>query len=81
MGDMFDLKERIRELNPIDEVIGATIALRRQGHTLVGAHHTHGSASGTSLHVDSGQGLYYCFNGGEGGSCIESLVLWGALPP
>jgi hypothetical protein len=36
MGDWFDLKERIREANPIDQLIGETISVRQQGRRLVG---------------------------------------------
>jgi DNA primase catalytic core len=68
------LKEWIREANPIEAVIGETLQLRRNGYDLVGAHHTHGSTSGTSLHVDPDQGLYYCFNCGEGGTVFDWIM-------
>jgi DNA primase len=67
MGELDDLKERIRDANPIAEVIAETIPLRPQGRRLVGAHHTHGSESGTSFHVDPDHGMYHCFNCQEGG--------------
>jgi DNA primase len=38
MASVDDPKERIREAIPIEEVIGETIALTRQGHGWVGAH-------------------------------------------
>jgi DNA primase len=74
MGELDDLKERIREANPIDEVIAETITLRPQGRRLVGAHHTHGSESGTSFHVDPEQGVYHCFNCQEGGDVFAWVM-------
>jgi DNA primase len=68
------LKERIRKANPIEAVIGEALQLRRNGHALVGAHHTHSSKSGTSFHVDPDHGLYYCFNCGEGGDVFDWIM-------
>lgn len=68
-----ELLEQIKSIIPIEEVIQEKIALKRQGKTLVGAHHTHGSSSGTSFTVDPDRGLYHCFNCGEGGD----LFTWG----
>jgi DNA primase len=74
MGEIHDLKELVREANPVAEVVGETIALHRHGSRLVGAHHTHNSDSGTSFHVDPDQGLYYCFNCHEGGDVFSWIM-------
>lgn len=63
----YEVLEQIKIAIPIEDIISEKIALKRQGKTLVGAHHTHSSDSGTSFMVDPGRGLYYCFNCGEGG--------------
>lgn len=70
----FDLKERIKEANPIEEVIGEVITLKKRGRVLVGAHHTHGSESGTSFNVDPQQGLNHCWNCGEGGDVFTWVM-------
>lgn len=62
-----EILEQIKAAIPLEEIIAEKIPLRRQGKTLVGAHHTHGSDSGTSFTVDPGRRLYHCFNCGEGG--------------
>jgi DNA primase catalytic core len=74
MEEMVNLKEHICEATPIGQLIGETISLRRQGRRLVGAHQTHGSDSGRSFHVDPEQGLYYCFNCGEGGDVFAWVM-------
>ena len=63
----YEVLEQIKSAIPIEELISQKIALKRSGKTLVGAHHTHHSDSGTSFTVDPGRGFYYCFNCGEGG--------------
>jgi len=71
-----EIIEKIKATTRIEDVIAEDgIELRPRGRELVGYHgNKHGSNSKTSLTVDPTQGVYHCFNCGEGGDAITWLM-------
>jgi len=68
--------EKIKTVVRIEEIMAEDgIKLRQRGRELVGWHsNKHDSNSKASLTVDPAQGLYYCFNCGEGGDVLTWLI-------
>lgn len=71
----FDI-ERLKDANPLEDIIAEDgVTLTPQGKSMVGYHsNKHDSRSKASLHIDTVQGVYHCFNCGEGGDVITWLM-------
>jgi DNA primase catalytic core len=70
-----DLPDRIKERIHLQDVIGETVQLSREGRNLVGHHPGHDSVSGTSLHVSPTKQLWWCFNCQQGGDLFSWVML------
>ena len=67
-------KERVRDLNRIESVVGEYVALRPAGGgNLKGLCPFHDEKS-PSFHVRPNHGLYHCFGCGEGGDVYSCLL-------
>jgi DNA primase catalytic core len=69
-----DLPERIKDVIRLEDFIGETIPLTREGRELVGHHHTHESKSGTSLHVSPRKQVWICYNCKLGGDLFTWVM-------
>lgn len=66
---------QLKELNPIEEIIGEDTELRSAGKELAGWHKKHDSKSKASLKVNPIKGVYTCWNCSESGDVFTWLEL------
>ncbi|PCI28198.1 DNA primase [Candidatus Wolfebacteria bacterium] len=67
---MSDTTEKIKELLPIEEVIGGYIKLQKAGGNFKGLCPFHNEKT-PSLHISPDRGSYYCFGCGENGDIFS----------
>src|SRR5882762_5945261 len=68
-----ELIETIRELSPIESVIGEFIELRRSGFQLVGLCRFHAERT-PSFYVHPGKGVFFCQGCGIGGDVFKFVA-------
>lgn len=71
---MNDIKERIREANPIAEVVGEKIQLRQASNQFVGLCIFHKDQSKPNLYVYPKTESFYCFACGAGGDVFSFVM-------
>ena len=71
---MHDLKERIRQANPITEVIGERVPLKPAGRNFVGLCPLHNDLNKPNLTVYPETESYFCFACGKGGDVFKFVM-------
>jgi len=73
-----ELKEEIKSRNRLEDVVGAYVALKRSGKSLVGLCPFHNEKT-PSFSVSPSKQLYYCFGCGAGGDVFDFVMQYERL--
>ena len=73
-----ELKEEIRSRNRLEDVVGAYVALKRSGKSLVGLCPFHNEKT-PSFSVSPDKQLYYCFGCGASGDVFDFVMQYERL--